>query len=394
MGRRGGIESSRMGLLTDYLAAALKSAQYRPGEGGFLEVTVPDVTGLLVRGRSFEECRERLQDELELWLSKSLLAHQPLPELSGAGTQLQQLALETTPSTNPTEQIILKTVRTILEEVRSQRRGSRPEERSQPQAQQSRPEGSRIVTGDPRRPEPKRTSVRVSDYVSEAGLSLQLSRNGSNEVEEKTLERVSSFLGERFGSLEGLYEKLKVAATKGGGEFQYSLASSSQNDIGIVTQFCTILKETGFLKTYTYSSKQRRVYGRLTAEGKLNNFLTGGWLERYSKSVVQLALRRRNLPHDLLANPVLVYPNGDRFEIDLMARTPSKFLMVECKTGNYDVALERHQRIAQDLRIPAKQVLYVLLSVPEQVLDELENQWGFTFANEKTLEVELEKLLA
>lgn len=372
-----------MGLLNDYLAAILKQAQYRPGEGGYLEVTVPEITGLLVRGRSFEECRERLQDELELWLSKSLLAHQPLPELGGAGTQLQQLALETTPSTNPTEQIILKTVRTILEEVRTQRRpGGRPEERSQPQPQAQQP-----------RQEPKRPSTRVSDYVNEVGLQIQVSRNGGNEAEEKTLERVSSFLGERFGALAGLYEKLKVAATKGGGEFQYSLASSSQNDIGIVTQFCTVLKETGFLKTYTYSSKQRRVYGRLTAEGKMNNFLTGGWLERYAKSVVQLALRRRNQPHDLLANPVLIYPNGDRFEIDLMARTQAKFLMLECKTGNYDVALERHQRIAQDLRIPAKQVIYVLLGIPEQVLDELRNQWGFTFANERTLEVELEKLL-
>ncbi|GEM87533.1 type II toxin-antitoxin system HicB family antitoxin [Meiothermus granaticius] len=371
-----------MGLLTDYLAALLKQAQYRPGEGGYLEGTLPEIGGLLVRGRSFEECRERLQNELELWLAKSLLAHQPLPELGGAGAALQQLALETTPSTNPTEQVILKTVRTILEELRAQRRGGRPEDRppSQPQAQ-------------PPRQEPKRPSTRVSDYVSEVGLGLQVSRNGGNEVEEKILERVSSFLGERFAALEGLYEKLKVAATKGGGEFQYSLASASQNDIGIVTQFCTVLKETGFLKSYTYSSKQRRIYGRLTAEGRMNNFLTGGWLERYAKSVVQLALRRRNLPHDLLANPVLIYPNGDRFEVDLLARTPSKFLMLECKTGNYDVALERHQRIAQDLRIPAKQLIYVLLGIPEQVLDELKNQWGFTFANEKTLEVELEKLL-
>jgi predicted RNase H-like HicB family nuclease len=371
-----------MGLLTDYLALALKSAQYRPGEGGYLEATVPEISGLLVRGRSFEECRERLSEELELWLAKSLLSHQTVPELGPAGAALQELALTTHPSTNPTEQVILKTVKSILEEVRALRRGGRADgvDRSPAQPQ-------------PPRQEPKRPSTRVSEYVNEVGLQLQLSRNGGSEAEEKALERISGFMGERFAAVSGFYEKIKATAAKGSGEFQYSLASASQNDIGAVTQLCTMLKEAGLLKSYTYSSKQRRIYGRLSAEGKVQGFITGGWLERYTKQVIQLSLRRRNIPHDLLANPSIVYPNGDRFEVDLLVRTPNRFLLVECKTGGYDEALERHQRIAQDLRIPAKQVMYVLLGIPEAVLDELHNQWGFTFVNEKTLEGELEKLL-
>ncbi|HEU4740177.1 MAG TPA: type II toxin-antitoxin system HicB family antitoxin [Meiothermus sp.] len=375
-----------MGLLTDYLASALKSAQYRPGEGGYLEATIPEISGLLVRGRSFEECRERLREELELWLAKSLLSHQTVPELGPAGAALQELALTTHPSTNPTEQVILKTVKSILEEVRTLRRGGRSdgayrgEDRTPPQLQ-------------PPRQEPKRSSTRVSEYVNEVGLQLQLSRNGGSEAEEKALERISGFMGERFSAVSGFYEKIKVTAAKGSGEFQYSLASASQNDIGAVTQLCTMLKEAGLLKSYTYSSKQRRIYGRLSVEGKMQGFITGGWLERYAKQVIQLSLRRRNIPHDLLANPCIVYPNADRFEVDLLVRTQSRFLLVECKTGGYDEALERHQRIAQDLRIPAKQVMYVLLGIPEPVLDELHNQWGFTFVSEKTLEVELEKLL-
>ncbi len=364
-----------MGILSDYLAAALKQASYKPSEGGFLEATVPGLTGLMVRGRTFEECRERLRDELELYLAKTLLAHQPLPELPGAPNSLQELALEIHPSESLTEQAILQTVRTILEEVRSLRRG-----------------GPAPAPG-PRPPEAKRPSLRLSEYVQELGLSLQLSRNGLSEAEEKTLERISGFLGERFEKLQGLYEKLKQAAGKGNGEFQYSLASLAQQDIGLSTQLCTLLKEGGLLKSYTYSSKQRRIYARLVDEGKVRSFITGGWLERYARQVVQLALRRRNIPHDLLLNPVLLYPNGDRFELDLLLRTPSLMLLVECKTGGYEENLERHQRIATDLRIPPKQVVYLLLGVPESTLDELGRQWGFTFVNEKTLGEYLERLL-
>ncbi len=363
-----------MGLINNYLSAALHLAQYKPSEGGFLEATVPNLSGLMVRGRTFEECRERLQNELELYLAKTLLAHQPLPELPGAGTALQELALEIHPSESLTEQAILQTVRTILEEVRALRRGG------------SGP-------GPSARPaEPKRPSLRLSEYVQELGLGLQLSRNGP-EADEKIFERVSGFLGERYTQLQGLYEKLKQAAGKGNGEFQYSLASQSQQDIGLSTQLCTMLKEGGLLKSYTYSPKQRRIYARLSEEGKVRSFITGSWLERYARQVVQLAVRRRNIPHDLLLNPVLLYPNGDRFEVDLLLRTPSLMLLLECKTGGYEENLERHQRIAVDLRIPPKQVMYLLLGVPEAVLDDLGRQWGFTFVNEKTLGEYLEKLL-
>jgi predicted RNase H-like HicB family nuclease len=376
------LDCDGMGLLTDYISAALKLASYRPGEGGFLEVTVPGIAGLMVRGRSFEECRERLQIELELWLTKTLLAHEPLPEMAGVGTKLQEMALEIYPSANPTEATILQNTRLILDEVRQIRRGGGG---SQPQQQRQQPEAPK--------PEPKRSSLRISEYVGELGLSLQLARNG-NDAEEKPLERISSFLGERYVVLEGFYDKLKVASSRGSGEFQYSLTSSSQQDIGIVTQFCTLLKENNFLKTYSYNPKQRRIYGRLIDDGKVRNFITGGWLERFVKQSVLLSLRRRNIAHDVLAGATLIYPNSDRFEIDLLARTANTLVMVECKTGGYEENLERHQRIAADLRIPAKQVLYVLLSVPEQVLDELGRQWGFTFANEKTLVENLERMLA
>lgn len=369
-----------MGLISDYLTAALKQAAYKPSEGGFIEGTVPGISGLMVRAKSFEECRERLQTELELFLAKALLSHEALPEIAGTPNALQELALEIHPSTSLTEQAILQTTRTILEEVRLLRRSGSSQPQPQAQAQ-------------PPRQEAKRPSLRVSEYVQEVGLNIQLGRNGLSEADDKAFERVSSFLGERYAQIEGLYDKIKIAAGRNG-EFQYSLSSLSQQDIGLNTQLCTLLKEAGMLRSYTYSSKQRRIYGRLADEGKVRSFITGGWLERYAKQVVQLSLRRRNIAHDLLLNPVLLYPNNDRFEVDLLLRTASLFVLLECKTGGYEENLERHQRIASDLRIPAKQVIYVLLGIPDAVLDELGRQWGFTFVNERTLAEYLEKLLA
>jgi len=373
-----------MALLTDYLAAALKSAVYKLGEGGFVEGTVPEIPGLLVRGRTFEECRERLRGELETWLARALLSHQMLPELGGAGALLQELALSTHPSTNPVEQAILQNTRTILQELRSLRRGGRPEGQPSALAPQAQPQAQA---------QPKRSGLKVADYLAEVGLQLKPSLPPSNDAEEKALERLAGFMGERYSAFEGLYARLKSAAARGGADFQYSLSALSQQDIGTNTQICLWMKEAGLLEKYTYSSKQRRIYARPSKEGKHQGFLTGGWFERYVRQRAQLSLRRRNIAHDLEANPLILYPNGDRFEVDLLVRTPNRFVLVECKTGEFDEALDRHQRIASDLRIPAKQVLYVLLGIPEPVLDELSGQWGFTFANEKTIDGQLEALL-
>jgi predicted RNase H-like HicB family nuclease len=373
-----------MALLTDYLAAALKSAVYKLGEGGFVEGTVPEIPGLLVRGRTFEECRERLRGELETWLARALLSHQMLPELGGAGALLQELALSTHPSTNPVEQAILQNTRTILQELRSLRRGGRPEGQPSALAPQAQPQAQT---------QPKRSGLKVADYLAEVGLQLKPSLPPSNDAEEKALERLAGFMGERYSAFEGLYARLKSAAARGGADFQYSLSALSQQDIGTNTQICLWMKEAGLLEKYTYSSKQRRIYARPSKEGKHQGFLTGGWFERYVRQRAQLSLRRRNIAHDLEANPLILYPNGDRFEVDLLVRTPNRFVLVECKTGEFDEALDRHQRIASDLRIPAKQVLYVLLGIPEPVLDELSGQWGFTFANEKTIDEQLEALL-
>jgi hypothetical protein len=275
-----------MGILSDYLAAALRSATYRLGEGGYVEASVPKL-GLQTRAPNFEECRNRLADELERWLARVLLAHEQIPELGGVEAPLQELALSVDPLSNPTEQAILQHVRTLLEEVRTLRKSLQP-------------------TPPPK--EAPKSIPRVTDYLASLGLGLQVARNGLPEGEERFLDRVSLFLGERFHQLAGLYEKLKASAAKGGGDFQYSLKEASQQEIGSSTQFCTILKENGLLQNYRYNSTQRRIYARLSGEGKVHNFITGGWLERYVRQEVLSVVRRKNVPYDLVANPLLVYP--------------------------------------------------------------------------------------
>ncbi len=41
-----------MGLISEYLSAALRQARYKPSEGGFIEASVPGLAGVMVRGRN------------------------------------------------------------------------------------------------------------------------------------------------------------------------------------------------------------------------------------------------------------------------------------------------------------------------------------------------------
>jgi predicted RNase H-like HicB family nuclease len=70
-------------ILTHYIQAAMSRADYeKDGEGYFGEIAIlPEVWA---SGATLEECRQSLQEVLELWIVSSLLAHQTIPEIGDA----------------------------------------------------------------------------------------------------------------------------------------------------------------------------------------------------------------------------------------------------------------------------------------------------------------------
>ncbi len=66
-------------MITDYISAAMRSAEYEIMEDGEYYGEIPDFQGVWASARSLDECREILQETLEEWIVLGLKLGHSLP---------------------------------------------------------------------------------------------------------------------------------------------------------------------------------------------------------------------------------------------------------------------------------------------------------------------------
>ena len=79
-------------MLTDYIAAAMRTARYELLENKSFYGEIPGCAGVFATGERLEDCRTQLQEVLEGWIILGLRLGHPLPTIDG---------IELTPQTQP-----------------------------------------------------------------------------------------------------------------------------------------------------------------------------------------------------------------------------------------------------------------------------------------------------
>ena len=70
-------------MLTNYIQAALRLAQYEILEDQTFYGEIPGLQGVYANATTLESCREQLQEVLKGWLILGLRLGHPLPEIEG-----------------------------------------------------------------------------------------------------------------------------------------------------------------------------------------------------------------------------------------------------------------------------------------------------------------------
>jgi predicted RNase H-like HicB family nuclease len=79
-------------MLTEYLNAALKKAEYKKIDDGTWYSDIPGFTGVWANGDSVEECRNELREVLEEWLILKIRDEDPIPTINGLGIHIKKEA--------------------------------------------------------------------------------------------------------------------------------------------------------------------------------------------------------------------------------------------------------------------------------------------------------------
>jgi DNA-binding Lrp family transcriptional regulator len=197
--------------------------------------------------------------------------------------------------------------------------------------------------------------IRVTHLPDESGLDPKLSE-------------IADFLGRYLAWIRPFYTRLKATLNEGQ-EIEFSLIGYQGRDVTHTLNFCKILREAGFLATFTYRrAPYCKVVTRLNRTPAAINFLSGGWLEHYIRdrviSILTTHPATRDVPFAFMKNPRILLPGDEDFEFDFLLMVGEKVFWIEAKTGEYLEFLNKYERVSRMLGLTRNNNLLVLVDAP------------------------------
>lgn len=223
------------------------------------------------------------------------------------------------------------------------------------------------------------SALAVYDWLIAKGITVKNYREQS--AADTVFDQLAIFLGERFENLARVHESIRRSLSTGS-SFTLNLSSSRQEEIADSTQFCTMLSSYAFLSSYKYNKYTKTIYAVPQRVGKVINFFTGGWFERYIYLRILSLLSQSRLEFTCLLNPQITFPNGDDFELDLLFLVDGQPLWVECKTGDYQAYIAKYSDARKLLSIPKSRAILVVLGISNDLTANLTHLYDITVANE------------
>jgi len=237
---------------------------------------------------------------------------------------------------------------------------------------------------------PAEAGSGVIDFLATRNIKIKTIK--PPDKADGVIDSLSLFLGERYSGLKGLLSKIK-RNMQNGGAITESIASLPQEDISSACQFCTRLYEVAFLEQYKYfRSPQYLIKAKTTTLPRAQMFFSGQWLERFTlqklKSVhAQIQAECGDVVRfDYLINPQVIMPNGDDFEMDIVAIVGNMPIWIEAKSGDYQQHTQKYSQFARLLNINHDFSIMVLTDVTEESCAALSSLFSMTVVNLRTLE--------
>lgn len=191
-------------------------------------------------------------------------------------------------------------------------------------------------------------SIELRKWLLDRGIAIR--QLGAESPFEESFDRIALQLGRDFEHLADFYQALKRSIGGNGVSKSIVLKNYPADRINRVVQFGDELLRNGFLKEFRYIRNSRSIQFAPQADGRVGNFITGNWLERYVVITVSQHLRKlypgRSI--EVLSNPRIILPDGSDFEIDVLIACDSIVLWFECKTGkDYPAYLTKYAVVAR-----------------------------------------------
>lgn len=253
----------------------------------------------------------------------------------------------------------------------------------------------------------KRSNENNDDSINEElGLRKQFIFNYLNKrnikvknvIEEDEgnnyLDNISNFMGSRYAYIREFYINFKRCLSTGV-SFRMDMKNKEPLEISYTCQLAKMLHEIAFLTDYKYQRSPKYI---LTASPcnapSVINFMSGKWLERYTRNEVIKALKEVNsgLLFSYLHGAQIILPNGTEAELDLLFEIEQQIFWFEAKTGDYQKYIHRYERISDILGLDYDHCFMILTDITAAGAEALRSVFKMNVLPIEKLPEELRKI--
>ncbi len=182
---------------------------------------------------------------------------------------------------------------------------------------------------------------QVIQWLNNRGIKVEKYRSKKESILEETFNKLAIYLGENYAILDEFHKKLKKSV-QNGSEFSFSLKKRAQTLEGeerkkyfdVNTKLGSMLKDAGFLSSYHYNKNTKVLKAAVHCRSDFKNFLSGDYFERFIFDKITKYFRSKGLSYDYLVNAKVMFPNTDRYELDLLFLVKEHLFWIECKSGS------------------------------------------------------------
>lgn len=237
----------------------------------------------------------------------------------------------------------------------------------------------------------------IISYLEQRGIKvIQYHQPDEGNLKtDEALDKMAMFMGKNFEYIKDVYQRLK-STLNSGHVISMNIRHYPPKKISTVTQFLKNLKDTfSFLNVYNYkSSPTFQLTYQINHTPEALNFLSGGWFERYVKSVIIQDLTRKNISYQLMMNAKIVLPDGKDSELDIFFQVQDQFFWIETKTSSdHGRLIEKYSSLKNQLGIDDNHCALVILGINERNAQVQSGLYNINLFNIRQVETKLLELI-
>jgi hypothetical protein len=210
-------------------------------------------------------------------------------------------------------------------------------------------------------PTPLKQGV-IEKYLAEHGAKeLEQTKIVKDKDQENKLNQLATYIGQHFPELKEFYQFLKQKVQIPKSFLTYSIKEKTPTQIATIKSLCENLKNAEILEAFSIRELPDK-YIELRFASKVQNYLTGGWFERYIERQVKFILRK-NFPGDTLRryrpNIKVSLKNGTEVELDFLFAIKNTVFCIETKTNTDEQELKDYLNRIQSLELQSRLLIVV-----------------------------------